>query len=104
PYCDLLAITRWSSSNTMMAARKFVIQSSNKSRNRSGTCSVCLHCPDETGKWGSGKQVSTQVFADHLCGYAARCAEEAVPFRLDFVHSEIGASADLRMDKVTFNC
>jgi hypothetical protein len=23
---------------------------------------------------------------------------------LDFVHSEIGASADLRMDKVTFNC
>jgi hypothetical protein len=23
---------------------------------------------------------------------------------LDFVHSEIGARADLRMDKVTFNC
>jgi len=26
------------------------------------------------------------------------------PSKLDFVHSEIGASADLRMDKVPFNC
>jgi hypothetical protein len=29
---------------------------------------------------------------------------ELIISKLDFVHSEIGASADLRMDKVPFNC
>jgi len=30
--------------------------------------------------------------------------EFAMSAKLDFIHAEIGASADLRMDKVTFNC
>src|SRR5262245_29932543 len=44
----------------------------------------------------AGDQISIQM--------TEMTSEFKTTFELDFVHSEIGARADLRMDKVTFNC